>query len=95
MNKKIKSTVYEILDLDEYSREDDWYLIIKTLQQILDFDAATAFIKVLQGMKYHGISFESITRYRRKWEELHPEIEIKARNKRQDEEKIYHMEFSR
>ena len=95
MNKQTKNIVYKILDLDEYSREDDLYLTFKVLNAMIGIDKETAIIKVLNGMKYNGISFESIARHRRKWAELHPEIEIKARRRRQDEEKIYHMEFSR
>lgn len=95
MNRKTKKIVYDILDTDEYARENDCYLILKVLQEMLPCNAGTAFGQVLQGMHYSGISFESITRHRRKWIELHPEIEIKAKEKRQDEELAYHMEYAR
>lgn len=95
MNRKTKQIVYNILDTDEYAREDDLYLTMKVIEKMLNYNYGTAFGVILQGMKYNGISFESITRHRRKWIELHPGIEIKATEKRQDEELAYHMEYAR
>ena len=95
MNRKTKKIVYDILDTDEYAREDDNYLIFKVLNEMTGINKETAIWTVLNRMKFRGISFESITRHRRKWIELHPELEIKATEKRQDEELAYHMEYAR
>ena len=93
MNRKTKKIVFEILDKDEYARENDLYLIFNVLNRMIGIDKRTAIVDVLSGMKVQGISFESITRHRRKWIELHPDIEVKAKEKRQEEEQEYWYEF--
>lgn len=97
MNKKTKMIVYDILENDKYAREDDNYLIFKTLNAMTGIDKSTAIINVLNNMKYKGISFESITRHRRKWLEKHPEIKekLKATEKREEEEENYYLEYKR
>ncbi len=74
MNKNIKKVVYKILEQDKLAREDDWYLIQQTLMQMLPCEAGTAFGQVLRGMKVKGISFEAITRQRRKFLEENPHL---------------------
>jgi hypothetical protein len=93
MNKQIKPTVYRILKEDKQAREDDWYLIFKTLQEILPCGQGTAFGSMLQGMRYKGISFEAITRQRRYFFEDYPELKTdKAEQARRKEEDEYIME---
>ena len=93
MNKQIKPTVYRILKEDKQAREDDWYLIFKTLQEILPCGQGTAFGSILQGMRYKGISFEAITRQRRYFFEDYPELKTdKAEQARRKEEDEYIME---
>ena len=95
MNRKTKEIVYKILDTDEYARENDNYLIFRTLNEMTGIDKSTGIWSVLNKMGYNGISFESITRHRRKWIELHPEIEVKVKQKRQAEEQEYYLEYGR
>lgn len=97
MNRKTKQVVYKILDEDEYARENDNYLIFKVLNEMIRIDKSTAIWAVLNGMSLCGISFESITRHRRKWLEKHPEIKskLKATEKRQEEEENYYLEYRR
>lgn len=97
MNKKTKEIVYKILEQDEYARENDNYLILRTLNEMTGIDKSTAIWNVLSKMKFKGISFESITRHRRKWLELHPEIKtkLKATPKRQEEEENYYLEYAK
>lgn len=95
MNRNTKKIVYDILDTDEYARENDLYLTFKVLNMMTGIDKETAIISVLNKIKIHGISFESITRHRRKWVELHPDIKIKAKEKRQEKEQEYYLEYSR
>lgn len=96
MNKKIKKTVYKILQEDEYAREDDWYLIQQVLMQMLNCNYGTAFGKVLQGMKVQGISFEAITRQRRKFLEENPQSRVENVEKaRREEEENYYLEYRR
>ena len=94
MNKGIKNIVYKILKEDKLSREDDWYLIQQVLIRILPCNEGTAFGNILQGMKYKGISFEAITRSRRKFFEENPEYrEQEIENIRRQEEENYIIEY--
>ena len=96
MNRNIKKTVYKILQEDSYAREDDWYLIQQTLMQMLPCNAGTAFGQVLNGMKVQGISFEAITRQRRKFLEENPQLRVQNVEKvRREEEEKYYLEYSR
>ena len=96
MNKNIKKTVYKILEQDKLAREDDWYLIQQTLMQMLPCNSGTAFGQVLQGMKVQGISFEAITRQRRKFLEENPQLRVeKVEKARREEEEKYYLEYSR
>lgn len=97
MNRKTKGIVYRILDTDPYAREDDFYLTFRTLNVMTGIDKQTAIWFVINSMKFQGISFESITRHRRKWMELHPDIKakLKATKARKEEEKEYYLEYSR
>ena len=96
MNKNIKKTVYKILEQDKLAREDDWYLIQQTLMKMLNCNYGTAFGKVLQGMKVQGISFEAITRQRRKFLEENPQLKVENVEKaRREEEENYYLEYRR
>ena len=95
MNRNIKKVVYEILEKDKYARENDLYLIFEVLNRMIGIDKQTAIVKVLSGMKVKGISFESITRHRRKFLELHPEFkDEKTEKARREEEENYREEYS-
>lgn len=94
MNKNIKKVVYKILQEDKLAREDDWYLIFQTVCELVPARAGTAFVNVVSEMKNKGISFESITRARRKFFEKHPELKNKkAEAVRQKEEQEYALEY--
>ena len=95
MNRNTKKVVYEILEKDKYARENDLYLIFNVLNRMIGIDKQTAIVKVLSGMKVKGISFESITRHRRKFLELHPELkDEKTEKARREEEENYREEYS-
>lgn len=96
MNRNIKKTVYKILREDKLAREDDWYLIQQALIELLPCNAGTAFGQVLQGMRVHGISFEAITRCRRKFMEENPQLkEQNVEKARREEEQEYYLEYMR
>lgn len=95
MNKDIKKTVYKILDKDNLAREDTMHLIQETLVEMLPCKRETNFEKVIQEMKLKGISFEAITRAKRKFLEEHPELISKTEEKiRNMEEECYIEEYS-
>ena len=96
MNRNIKKVIYKILKEDELAREDTWYLIQQTLIEMLHCNAGTAFGQVLQGMKYKGISFEAITRHKRKFLEENPHlIKHEVEDIRRKEEQEYYLEYSK
>ena len=95
MNRNIKQVVYKILKKDSYARKDDGYLIQQVLIEMLPCNAGTAFGQVLQNMKYKGISFEAITRARRKFLEENPQLrEDKSEQARRNKEEEYYLEYS-
>lgn len=96
MNRGIKKTVHKILLQDEYARQDDWYLIQQVVMELLPCDSGTGFGQVLQGMKIKGISFEGITRARRKFFEQYPQLKVEDVEKaRRKEEEKYINEYGR
>lgn len=96
MNRNIKPIVYSILEKDKLAREDTMYLVQQTIMQMLDVNQGTAFGIVIQGMKYKGISFEAITRAKRKFLEEHPElVDDDTEQIRRQEEQEYEYEYSR
>lgn len=95
MNRNIKKVIYNILENDKLAREDDWHLIQQTLTQMLPCSAGTAFGQVLQVMKVKGISFEAITRQRKKFLEENSHLRNKRIDNIQKQEKEeYYMEYS-
>ena len=90
MNKKIKQTVYQILLQDEYSRNNDNYLIVR-VAQILDPElAGSKFIN----LRFSKLSMEGITRARRSFFKEFPELKPKEMTKIREQEEIeYHIEY--
>ena len=93
--REIRKTVYRILEEDEYARENDCYLIMRVVQELEPGLEGTSFINVMQSISYKGISFEGITRARRKFFEEYPELKVdKAEKARRIKEEEYFMEYS-
>ena len=72
--KKLEVIVEEILRNDELSRKDDCYLILQVVRRLYPYDVGEKFETVMFKAKNKGISFESITRIRRKLQEKNPEL---------------------
>lgn len=72
--KKLEVIVEEILRNDELSRKDDCYLILQVVRRLYPYDVGEKFETVMFNAKNKGISFESITRIRRKLQEKNPEL---------------------
>lgn len=95
MNRKVKKVVYKILQEYELAREDDCYLIMRVVEILEPHLSATAFTTVMMNLKYKGISFESITRARRKFFEENPEYKpMKITEIRKKEEQKYIEQYS-
>lgn len=69
------------------SRKDDCYLILQVVSKLYPFEVGKQFATVMFNAKSNGISFESITRCRRKLQEKYPELKneeiAKMRNAKQ------------
>lgn len=91
---EIKRAVYQILHTEPYARENDGYLIMRVVQ-ILEPDlSGTAFTNIMSNMQYKGISCESITRARRHFFKLFPELKVdKAERARRRKEQEYFLEY--
>lgn len=82
----LEKIVKEILEEDELAREDDCFLILQVIRKLYPNDVAKSFEEVMENGKSKGISFESITRVRRKVQEKYPELrDIKTVKKRECE----------
>lgn len=93
--KNIEKIVEKILRIDELAQKDDCYLILKVIQNLYPLEVGKTFEAVMFGAKNKGISFESITRARRKLQKKYPELKDKETAEiRQAEEKEY-IEYSR
>ena len=86
----LEKTVEEILRKEPLAREDDCYLIFKVVQRTNPELAGATFANVMFNAKAKGISFESITRARRKVQRKHPELVHNWQNiKQKKEQKKY------
>lgn len=93
--REIKKTVYKILNEDEYTRGDDNYLILRVIQELEPSIVGTAFSNVMQQLGFRGISFEGITRARRKFFEEYPQLKVeKVEKVRREKEEEYREEYS-
>lgn len=93
--REIKKTVYKILNEDEYTRGDDNYLILRVIQELEPSIVGTAFSNVMQQLGFRGISFEGITRARRKFFEEYPQLKVENVEKvRREKEEEYREEYS-
>lgn len=94
--KNLEKVVKEILENDELARKDDCYLILEVIRRIFPFEVGKTFADVMFNAKSKGISFESITRARRKIQGKYPELKdeeiAEIRNIEQEEYREYAKE---
>ncbi len=91
---KLDKTVEEILREDELARRDDCYLILRVIQKSNPKLATETFFNVMINAKAHGISFESITRARRKVQRSHPELIDNVAESARQAEQLEYMEYA-
>lgn len=91
---KLDKTVEEILREDELARRDDCYLILRVIQKSNPKLATETFFDVMINAKSHGISFESITRARRKVQRNHPELADAETESARQAEQLEYMEYA-
>lgn len=93
--KKLEKTVEEILRDDELARRDDCYLILEVIRMWYPREISRKFEEVMFGAKSKGISFESITRARRKIQKKIPELKDSEIAQIRNAEQKEYIEFSR
>ena len=92
---RIEEIVEQILREDIYSRSNDIYLILRYVLKVYPYEAGKKFEKVMTNMEKKGLSFESITRARRKIQNKYPEKKKKKiSNFRYEKQKDY-IDYSR
>ena len=95
MRKDVAKTTRKILLEEPYSRENDGYLIRRVIE-ILEPDLYKKdFRNIMDNLQFTGISFESITRARRKFFEENPQLKIeKTEIARREKEEEYYLEYA-
>ena len=91
---QLEKIVEEILRADDLARTDDCYLILLVVQKMYPKVAGAAFEEVMRNAKSMGISFESITRARRKVQRKHTELADKETESARNIEQLEYMEFA-
>lgn len=91
---RLEKIVEEVLQSETLARKDDSYLILKVVQRTNPELAVATFANVMLNAKAKGISFESITRARRKVQRNHPELVHKETEETRQAEQIEYMEYA-
>jgi len=90
MKREVKKIVFEILEKDEYARENDNYLIICVISRLEPHLIGGA----LKNLQHSNLCLEGITRARRKFFEKNPELRPKEKTMiREQEEQEYAFEY--
>lgn len=91
----IESLVKQILEEDTLAREDDCYLILQVVTKMYPKEACKTFEQVMRRAKHNGISFESVTRARRKVQKKYPELKNEIVADLRNEEQNEYKQFAR
>ena len=87
---KVEEVVEQILRQDKYSRNNDIYLILKYITKVYPYEVGKSFEEAMTNVSKKGLSFESITRARRKIQNKYPELKNdKVANFRDKKQKEY------
>lgn len=92
--KNVEKIVKEILEKDELARRDDCYLILKVIEKLYPMEVGKTFYSVMIGATSKGISFETITRARRKIQSKNPWLKDEEISKIRDEEQKEYIEYA-
>ena len=87
---KVEEIVEQILRHDKYARNNDVYLILKYITKVYPYEVGKRFEEAMTNVSKKGLSFESITRARRKIQNKYPELKNdKVANFRDKKQKEY------
>lgn len=96
MRKDVAKMTRKILLEEPYSRENDGYLIRRVIEELESNLYKKDFEKIMDNIQFTGISFESITRARRKFFEENPNLKVeKTEIARREKEQEYFLEYSK
>lgn len=93
--KKLTEVVEEILRTDELARKDDCYLILEVIRVLFPYEVGKTFADVMTNAQSKGVSFEGITRVRRKVQQKYPELKDRKIEEIRKKEEEEYREFSR
>ena len=95
MRKDVAKTTRKILLEEPYSRENDGYLIRRVIEILEPELYKQNFKAIMDNLQFTGISFESITRARRKFFEENPQLKVeKTETARREKEEEYYLEYA-
>lgn len=92
MRKDIASITRKILQEEPYSRENDGYLIRRVIEIVEPNLYRQDFKSIMDNIQFKGISFESITRTRRRFLEEHPELKVESSEFARKQEEAFYYE---
>lgn len=91
----LEKIIEPILRKEELARCDDCYLILQVVRKLYPYESGRTFANVMMGAKQKGISFESITRCRRRLQKKYPELKDEYVAQKRDEEQQEYIDYSR
>ena len=95
MRRDVTKKTIQMLKEEPYSRENDGYLIRRVIEEIEPNLYKNSFKTIMDNIQFTGISFESITRARRKFFEDNPELKVdKSEKARREKEQEYYLEYA-
>lgn len=95
MRKDVAKMTRKILLEEPYSRENDGYLIRRVIEELEPNLYKKDFENIMDNIQFTGISFESITRARRKFFEENPNLKVeKTEIARREKEQEYFVEYA-
>lgn len=92
--KNIEKVVKDILETDELARRDDCYLILKVIESLYPMEVGKTFYSVMVNAADKGISFETITRARRKVQSKYSWLKDNKKAKARDEEQKEYIDYA-
>lgn len=91
---KLDKVVEEVLREDKLARRDDCYLILRVIQKMNPKLATETFFNVMINARFYRISFESITRCRRRLQKKYPELADSKIESARQAEQLEYMQYA-
>ena len=92
---KVEEVVEQILRKDEYARNNDVYLILRYISKVYPYEIGKKFEEAMTNVSKKGLSFESITRARRKLQNKYTELKNNKITDNRDKRQKDYITYSR